>query len=59
MLEKKKEQSQPTIDSRVQVKGLEAEVCLMSQKVDDTKSKNSLIGKELNELRRNVKLNKE
>ncbi len=47
------------LDYRVQIKGLESEVCLMSQKVGDAKAKNLIISKELNELRRNTKFNQE
>jgi len=49
----------PQLDYRVQIKGLESEVCLMSQKVGDAKAKNLIISKELNELRRNTKFNQE
>ena len=49
----------PQLDYRVQIKSLESDVCLMSQKVGDAKSKNLQISKELNELRRNTKFNQE
>jgi hypothetical protein len=48
----------PVLDLRIISRGLENEIFHISQKYNDNKAKNEQLMKELNELRKNVAINK-